>query len=208
MRHDFRVARIIAAGALEILFAVIRIRFQHHTRGAPPVGQFVRPGADWVFRKTGPVKFHYLTRDRCRRGHGEDVIQVVIRCDQTNDERVRVGCFQTGDGFVVVEFTRSLRLLHQFIAALQFAVEQELPLRLVLGVEHALDAVYVIARDQLAFFSLERGIGREENAALQFEGVGFAVGGNFRQRGGGARLQFDRSREVIVLQQGIKNVIA
>src|SRR5438309_1275419 len=63
-------------------------------------------------------------------------------------------------------------------------------------------------RAALARLAVERGIGREVNAGLEAESEGAPPVGDFGERHCRARLQPDRAREMVVLQQRVVDVVA
>ena len=161
------IARVIAAGGLEILLAIIRIGFEHDFRRASPLLQAKRAGTHRMFAERGAIKFNHFAGGRSGCRHRQNVGQVVIGGEQADDQRVLIRRGNTKDRFVVVEAAVALGIVCQGIPADQFAFHQKLPFGAHRGVEQALDAVCIIARHQFAFFSIERRVVGKVNAVFK-----------------------------------------
>ena len=113
---------------------------------------------------------------------------------------------EPGQGRVVVELAGLLRLGARLVAADELPVEQPQPRRLDRRVEDPLEAVGVVRGDEFARLALERGIGREQDALPDPEGVAAAAVRHRRHRLGGHRHELHRPREVVVVEERLEDV--
>jgi hypothetical protein len=81
-------------------------------------------------------------------------------------------------------------------------------LRAQLRVRRTLEAVDVVRGRELAALPLEGRIGREVDARLDADRVSAAAIRDLGHRRGRARLELDRPREVVVLEERIVDVVA
>ncbi len=187
--------------------AVAGVRHQHDLRAALVLAEHVRSGPDRVRTDVETVGIDDLAGDGRRVRHGEHVEEAEVRLREADAQRVAVDDLEAGDRGLVVELPGSEGPLAHGVGTDDLAVDQPQPRALDGGIEQPPDRIRLIGGGQLARLAVERGIRREEDALPQPEREGRTAVGHLRHRFERTRHQLHRSRQVVVGQHRVEDVV-
>src|SRR5207244_5136601 len=166
--RDSRITRLAAGAGYGIRFvSVTGAGLEHDLLPAHPVLQPVRSRADRMLHdaiRRVLVRLDHFTRDRGEPVVAQPVLERVVGRVEAYAQRVAIDRLQTFDLRVVVEAVGLARTLQGRVETDEPTIEEIEPIRAQLRIEDALDAVYIILRDELALPALERRIVGEVDA--------------------------------------------
>src|SRR6266536_891471 len=149
-----------------------------------------------------------FTRDRSEPVVAQPVLERVVGRVEAYAQRVAIERLQTFDLRVVVEAVGLARTLQGRVETDEPTIEEIEPIRAQLRIEDALDAVYIIFRDELALPALERRIVGEVDAGPHLHRERAPAVGDLRHALGGVGDEAHRAGKIVVGVERIEDRVA